>query len=64
MVQQTLVLATVAKIVVAVGGALGVFRLARSYGAAVPASYVAAVAAPMGGMTQYLDLPVVVGRPS
>jgi hypothetical protein len=56
-VQQTLVLATVVKIVVAVGGALGVFRLARSYGAAVPASYVAAVAAPMGGMTQYLDLP-------
>jgi hypothetical protein len=56
-VQQAMALATVAKILVAVGGALGVFRLARSYGAAVPASYAAAVAAPMGGMTQYLDLP-------
>ena len=56
-VQQAMALATVAKIVVAVGGALGVFRLARSYGAASPASYAAAVAAPMGGMTQYLDLP-------
>jgi hypothetical protein len=56
-VQQTMVLTTVVKISVAVGGALGVFRLARSYGAALPASYVAAVAAPMGGMTQYLDLP-------
>jgi hypothetical protein len=56
-VQQTLVLTTIVKLVVAVGGALGVFRLARSYGAALAASYVAAVAAPMGGMTQYLDLP-------
>jgi hypothetical protein len=56
-VQQAMAFATVVKIGVAVGGALGVFRLARSYGAAAPASYVAAVAAPMGGMTQYLDLP-------
>ncbi len=56
-VSKALVLATVVKIAVAAGGALGVFRLARSYGAASPAAYVAAVAAPMGGMTQYLDLP-------
>ena len=56
-VQQAMALATVVKISVAVAGALGVFRVARSYGAAVPAAYVAAVAAPMGGMTQYLDLP-------
>ena len=56
-VHQALVLTTVVKIAVAVGGSLGVFRLARSYGAAAPAAYVAAVAAPMGGMTQYLDLP-------
>ena len=56
-VQNSLALATVVKIAVAVGAALGVFRLSRSYGAAVPAAYVAAVAVPMGGMTQYLDLP-------
>ena len=44
-------------------GALGVFRLVRSYDAPPAAAYVAAVAVPMGGMTQYLDLPSwVAGR--
>ncbi len=38
-------------------GALGTFRLVRSYDAPPAAAYVAAVAVPMGGMTQYLDLP-------
>ena len=38
-------------------GATGVFALARSYGAAPPLAYVAAVAAPLGGMSQFLDLP-------
>jgi hypothetical protein len=38
-------------------GVLGVFLLARSYDAPPAAAYVAGVLAPMGGMTQYLDLP-------
>jgi hypothetical protein len=54
---NTLVLASAVHLGLAVVGALGVFRLARSYDATAAASYVAAVAAPMGGMTQYLDLP-------
>ena len=41
----------------AVVAALGTFRLVRSYDAPPAAAYVAAVAVPMGGMTQYLDLP-------
>src|SRR3954462_4693060 len=52
-----LVVNDVVKIALAVVGALGAFRLARSYDAPPPAAYVAAVAVPMGGMTQYLDLP-------
>jgi hypothetical protein len=35
----------------------GVYLLARSYDAPPAAAYVAGVLAPMGGMTQYLDLP-------
>ncbi len=52
-----LVLATSVKVAFAVVGALGTFRLVRSYDAPPAAAYVAAVAVPMGGMTQYLDLP-------
>ena len=50
-------LATAVKLALACTGALGVFRLVRSYDAPAPAAYVAAVAVPMGGVTQYLDLP-------
>lgn len=55
-VGNVLVLATVVKIALMLTGALGVFALARSYDVPGPGAYVAAVAAPMGGMTQYLDL--------
>jgi hypothetical protein len=54
---NTLVLATLVKIGLAVVAALGVFRLVRSYHGSPVVALVAAVAAPMGGMTQYLDLP-------
>lgn len=47
----------VTKLVLVSAGAVGVFVLARSYRAAAPLAYAAAVAAPLGGMTQYLDLP-------
>lgn len=49
--------ATAVKLGLVGSGALGVFAVARSYGAPPPAAYVAGVAAPMGGMTAYLDLP-------
>jgi hypothetical protein len=49
--------ATAVKLGLACAGALGVFRLVRSYDVPAPAAYAAAVAVPMGGMTQYLDLP-------
>ena len=52
-----LLLTDAVKIGLAVVAALGVFRLVRSYDAPPAAAYVAAVAVPMGGMTQYLDLP-------
>src|SRR4051812_45977895 len=52
-----LVYASSVKTAFAVVAALGTFRLVRSYGASPAAAYVAAVAVPMGGMTQYLDLP-------
>src|SRR3954447_16689547 len=52
-----LVLTTSVKVAFAVVGALGTFRLVRSYDAPPAAAYVAAVAVPVGGMTQYLDLP-------
>lgn len=48
--------ATGVKLVLLCCGTLGVFALARSYRAAAPLAFVAAVAAPFGGMTQYLDL--------
>ena len=54
---NALVLATAVKIALVVVGALGVFTLARSYDAPPAAAYVAAVAVPLGGMTQYLDVP-------
>jgi hypothetical protein len=56
-VGNVLVFTALTKIVLACAGSLGVYALARSYGAAGPLAYVAAVAAPLGGMTQYLDLP-------
>lgn len=54
---NALALASGVHLGLAVVGALGVFRLVRSYDARPAAAYVAAVATPMGGMTQYLDLP-------
>jgi hypothetical protein len=53
---NVIVYATVLKLVLACVGATGVFALARSYGAAAPVAFVAGVAAPLGGMSQYLDL--------
>jgi hypothetical protein len=52
-----LALTDLVKIVLALVGSLGAFRLARSYDAPPAAAYAAAVLVPMGGMTQYLDLP-------
>ena len=52
-----LVLTSTVKMALAVVGAIGTFRLVRSYDVPPAAAYVAAVAVPMGGMTQYLDLP-------
>lgn len=49
--------ATGVKVALALAGALGTFAVVRSYGAPAPAAYVAGVAVPTGGMTQYLDLP-------
>ncbi len=54
---HVLALATVVKVTLACTGALGVFVLLRSYGVPAPVAYAAGVAVPMGGMTQYLDLP-------
>ena len=54
---NVLVFATALKLGLLCLGALGVFVLARSYGARAPFAFVAAIAAPFGGMTQYLDLP-------
>jgi hypothetical protein len=54
---NVLLFATVVKIGLLVAGALGVFALVRSYRAPFAAAYIAAVAAPLGGMTQYLDIP-------
>jgi hypothetical protein len=54
---NVLLFATAVKIALLTGGALGAFLLARSYGATPPLAFVAAVAAPAGGMTQYVDLP-------
>ena len=54
---QVVVTGTLVKMLLALVSALGVFRLARSYDVPPPAAYVAAVLAPMGGMTQFLDFP-------
>jgi hypothetical protein len=52
-----LAITVLVKIGFALTGALGVFRLVRSYDAPPTVAYVAAVLVPMGGVTQYLDLP-------
>lgn len=54
---NVLVLVTGVKLVLLSFGVVGTFLLARSYGANAPLSFVAAVVAPSGGVTQYLDLP-------
>jgi len=54
--QNVLVFATAVKVALACVGVLGTYALSRSYGAAAPLAFVAAVAAVFGGMTQYLDL--------
>jgi hypothetical protein len=54
---QMVVLTTLVKLGFAVIGVLGVYLLVRSYDAPPAAAYVAGVLVPMGGMTQYLDLP-------
>jgi hypothetical protein len=54
---NVLAVTAVVKLGLAVTAALGIFRLVRSYDAPPAAAYVAAVLVPMGGMTQYLDLP-------
>ena len=56
-VPNLLLVASAVKVGLATTAALGTFRLVRSYDAPPAAAYVAAVAVPMGGMTQYLDLP-------
>lgn len=53
---NVLVFATVVKLALLCVGVLGIFVLARSYGAVAPLAFVAAVAVGFGGMTQYLDL--------
>jgi len=54
---SVLAYATLVKVSFACVGGLGVFALVRSYGAPPPAAFLAGVVAPLGGMTQYLDLP-------
>ncbi|HEX3295747.1 MAG TPA: hypothetical protein VHR85_02925 [Nocardioides sp.] len=56
-VSDLLLVTAVVKLGLAVVAVLGVYLLVRSYDAPPAAAYVAAVLAPMGGMTQYLDLP-------
>ncbi|HEX4472547.1 MAG TPA: hypothetical protein VH085_11295 [Nocardioides sp.] len=56
-VPDLLVVTAVVKLGFVALGVVGVFLLVRSYDAPPAAAYVAAVLAPMGGMTQYLDLP-------
>ncbi len=56
-VPHLLLVTTAVKMGLAVVGALGIFRLVRSYDASPAVAYVAAIAVPLGGMTQYLDLP-------
>ena len=54
---NVLVVASGVKVGLALVSALGAFRVVRSYDAPPAAAYVAAVLVPMGGFTQYLDLP-------
>ena len=56
-VPDMLLLTSVVKLGLAVLAVLGVYLLVRSYEAPPAAAYVAGVLVPMGGMTQYLDLP-------
>jgi hypothetical protein len=56
-VSDLLALTVAVKLGLAVVGVLGVYLLVRSYDAPPAAAYIAAVLVPMGGMTQYLDLP-------
>ena len=57
LVSDVVLFATVLKIVFVAVAGVGVFLLARSYGVHPAAAYVAGVAVPLGGQTQYLDLP-------
>jgi hypothetical protein len=54
---NVLLVASGVKVLLALLGALGAFRVVRSYDVPPAAAYVAAVLVPMGGFTQYLDLP-------
>lgn len=54
---SVLALATAVKVALVCVGSLGMFVLARSYAVPAPLAYLAAVAVPAGGMTQYLDMP-------
>lgn len=54
---NVLALATAVKIALVCAGSLGMFLLARSYAVPPALAYLAAVAAPAGGMTRYLDMP-------
>jgi hypothetical protein len=56
-VPDMLVLTGAVKLGLAVVAVLGVYLLVRSYDAPPAAAYIAGVLVPMGGMTQYLDLP-------
>ena len=52
-----LLLASAVKVALICAGSLGMFALVRSYDGPPPMACFAAVAVPMGGMTQYLDMP-------
>lgn len=54
---HVLLWASVVKVLLALVGVWGVYALVRSYAAPPAAAYVASVVVPLGGMTQYLDLP-------
>ncbi len=56
-VPNAVVFSTVVKIVLLVGGAVGVFCVVRSYRVGPAAAYLAAVAVTTGGATQYLESP-------
>jgi hypothetical protein len=57
LVPDLLVLTVAVKLALVAAAVVGVYLLVRSYDAPPAPAYVAAVLAPMGGMTQYLDLP-------